>query len=155
MIVIISCGKRKLQGKAKAKDLYIGSLYRQKLEYVSTLYPKHEFYIISAKHGLIHQDKVISAYDKKLPYFDNDYYQEWLDLVTEQLKEFDSEEEVLFLGGARYYVPVDEYFTGKKYAPLLGKSLGGGKAYLHNSVASHHQKKQKSLFSHKSKTKGD
>lgn len=155
MIVIISCGKRKLQGKAKAKDIYIGSLYHQKLEYVRTLYPNHEFYIISAKHGLIHQDKVISSYDRVLPAANNDEYKKWLDLVTEQLKDFDSTEEVLFLGGARYYTPVDEYFTGKKYAPLVGKSLGGGKAYLHNSVVNHHRKKQKSLFDSNSKTKGD
>ena len=143
MIIIIRCGKRKLEGRAKAKDLYIGSLYHQKLEYVSTLYPDNEFYIISAKHGLIYQDKVISSYDRVLPAANNDEYKKWLELVTEQLKDFDSTEEVLFLGGARYYTPVDEYFTGKKYAPLLGKSLGGGKAYLHNSVASHHQKKTK------------
>ena len=155
MIIIISCGKRKLEGKAKAKDFYIGSLYRQKLEYVSTLYPDNEFYIISAKYGLIHQDKVISSYDRVLPAANNDEYKKWLDLVTEQLKDFDSTEEVLFLGGARYYTPVDEYFTGKKYAPLVGKSLGGGKAYLHNSVVNHHRKKQKSLFDSNSKTKGD
>ena len=154
MIIIISCGKRKLEGRAKAKDIYIGSLYHQKLEYVRTLYPNHEFYIISAKHGLIHQDVVISSYDRVLPSSSEDY-QDWLDLVTKQLKGFDSKEEVLFLGGARYYVPVDEYFTGKKYAPLLGKSLGGGKAYLHDSVAAHHRKKQKSLFDSNSKTKGD
>ena len=154
MIVIISCGKRKLEGRAKAKDIYIGSLYHQKLEYVRTLYPNHEFYIISAKHGLIHQDVVISSYDRVLPSSTEDY-QDWLDLVTKQLKGFDSKEEVLFLGGARYYVPVDEYFTGKKYAPLLGKSLGGGKAYLHDSVIEHHRKKQKSLFDSNSKTKGD
>ena len=150
MIIIISCGKRKLQGKAKAKDLYIGSLYRQKLEYVSTLYPNHEFYIISAKHGLIHQDVVISSYDRVLP-SSSEEFKEWTDLVNNQLQVFDSKEEVLFLGGTRYYVPVDEYFTGKKYAPLVGKSLGGGKAYLHKSVIEHHRKKQKSLFSNKSK----
>ena len=150
MIVIISCGKRKLQGKAKAKDLYIGSLYHQKLEYVKTLYPKHEFYIISAKHGLIHQDVVISSYDRVLP-SSAEEFKEWIDLVNNQLQVFDSKEEVLFLGGTRYYVPVDEYFTGKKYAPLVGKSLGGGKAYLHKSVIEHHRKKQKSLFSNKSK----
>ena len=154
MIIIISCGKQKLEGRAKAKDIYIGSLYHQKLEYVRTLYPKHEFYIISAKHGLIHQDVVISSYDRVLPY-STEGYQDWLDLITKQLQDFDSKEEVLFLGGTRYYVPVDEYFTGKKYAPLLGKMIGEGKAYLYNSVASHHQKKQKSLFSNKSKTKGD
>ena len=112
MIVIISCGKRKLQGKAKAKDLYIGSLYHQKLEYVNTLYPNHEFYIISAKHGLIHQDVVISSYDRVLP-SSSEEFKEWTDLVNNQLQIFDSKEEVLFLGGTRYYVPVDEYFTGK------------------------------------------
>ena len=154
MIVIISCGKRKLQGKAKAKDLYIGSLYHQKLEYVKTLYPNHEFYIISAKHGLIHQDVVISSYDRVLP-SSSEEFKEWTDLVNNQLQVFDSKEEVLFLGGTRYYVPVDEYFTGKKYAPLVGKSLGRGKAYLHNSVVNHHRKKQKSLFDSNSKTKGD
>ena len=150
MIVIISCGKRKLQGKAKAKDLYIGSLYHQKLEYVKTLYPNHEFYIISAKHGLIHQDVVISSYDRVLP-SSAEEFKEWTDLVNNQLQVFDSKEEVLFLGGTRYYVPVYKYFTGKKYAPLVGKSLGGGKAYLHKSVIEHHRKKQKSLFSNKSK----
>ena len=150
MIIIISCGKRKLEGKAKAKDLYVGSLYHQKLEYVKTLYPKHEFYIISAKHGLIHQDVVISSYDRVLP-SSAEEFKEWIDLVNNQLQVFDSKEEVLFLGGTRYYVPVDEYFTGKKYAPLVGKSLGGGKAYLHKSVIEHHRKKQKSLFSNKSK----
>ena len=150
MIIIISCGKRKLEGKSKAKDLYIGSLYHQKLEYVKTLYPNHEFYIISAKHGLIHQDVVISSYDRVLP-SSAEEFKEWIDLVNNQLQVFDSKEEVLFLGGTRYYVPVDEYFTGKKYAPLVGKSLGGGKAYLHKSVIEHHRKKQKSLFSNKSK----
>ena len=150
MIIIISCGKRKLEGRAKAKDLYIGSLYHQKLEYVKTLYPNHEFYIISAKHGLIHQDVVISSYDRVLP-SSAEEFKEWTDLVNNQLQVFDSKEEVLFLGGTRYYVPVDEYFTGKKYAPLVGKSLGGGKAYLHKSVIEHHRKKQKSLFSNKSK----
>ena len=154
MIIIISCGKRKLEGKAKAKDLYIGSLYHQKLEYVKTLYPNHEFYIISAKHGLIHQDVVISSYDRVLP-SSAEEFKEWTDLVNNQLQVFDSKEEVLFLGGTKYYVPVDEYFTGKKYAPLVGKSLGGGKAYLHKSVIEHHRKKQKSLFSNKSKSKGD
>lgn len=154
MIIIISCGKRKLEGKAKAKDLYIGSLYHQKLEYVKTLYPNHEFYIISAKHGLIHQDVVISSYDRVLP-SSAEEFKEWIDLVNNQLQIFDSKEEVLFLGGTRYYVPVDAYFTGKKYAPLVGKSLGGGKAYLHKSVIEHHRKKQKSLFYNKSKSKGD
>lgn len=154
MIIIISCGKRKLEGKAKAKDLYIGSLYHQKLEYVKTLYPNHEFYIISAKHGLIHQDVVISSYDRVLP-SSAEEFKEWTDLVNNQLQVFDSKEEVLFLGGTKYYVPVDEYFTGKKYAPLVGKSLGGGKAYLHKSVIEHHRKKQKSLFYNKSKSKGD
>ena len=154
MIIIISCGKRKLEGKAKAKDLYIGSLYHQKLEYVKTLYPNHEFYIISAKHGLIHQDVVISSYDRVLP-SSAEEFKEWTDLVNNQLQVFDSKEEVLFLGGTKYYVPVDEYFTGKKYAPLVGKSIGGGKYYLHKSVIEHHRKKQKSLFSNKSKSKGD
>ena len=152
MIIIISCGKLKLEGRAKAKDIYIGSLYHQKLEYVRTLYPTSEFYIISAKHGLIHQDVVISSYDRVLP-SSSEEFKEWTDLVTNQLQAFDSKEEVLFLGGTRYYVPVDEYFTGKKYAPLVGKSLGGGKAYLHKSVIEHHRKKQKSLFYNKSKTK--
>ena len=145
MIIIISCGGRKLEGRAAAKDIYIGSLYNQKVEYVRTLYPNSEFYIISAKHGLIHQDVVISSYDRVLPSSGEDY-QNWLNLVTKQLQEFDSNEEVLFLGGARYYVPVDEYFTGKKYAPLVGKSLGGGKAYLHKSVIEHHRKNKNHYF---------
>lgn len=45
MIVILSCGKSKQCIPAKAIDIYIGILFRQKLIYTKTFYPNADIYI--------------------------------------------------------------------------------------------------------------
>ena len=45
MIVILSCGKSKQYIPAKAIDIYIGILFRQKLIYTKTFYPNADIYI--------------------------------------------------------------------------------------------------------------
>ncbi len=67
-ICIISCGAKKIWNtnpdtpKTRAKDAYIGPLFKKCKEYADTLYPE-SWYILSDKYGLIHPDTLISDYN--------------------------------------------------------------------------------------------
>ena len=50
-IVLISCGKDKCNQRAKARDMYKGSLFKKSLRYAQKLNPD-QIFILSAKHGL-------------------------------------------------------------------------------------------------------
>ena len=60
-IGLVSCGKAKLSHPAAAKDLYVGSLFRAASAYASNAYD--EWWILSAKHGVVHPDTVLEPYD--------------------------------------------------------------------------------------------
>ena len=64
-IVLISCGSKKSEKKAKAKDLYIGSLFKNSLAYAEALKPD-KIFILSALHHLLNLDKEIEPYDVTL-----------------------------------------------------------------------------------------
>ena len=146
MIAIITCGKGKQKVPAKAIDLYIGILFRQKLTYVRTFYPNAYIYILSAKYGIIPADLVIEPYDQMVPLREDDFFKEWSAMVTEQLKQFDKEQDIVFLGNRHYYKPVDSYFTGHKHAPLIGLKPGYQLQRLIQEIDQFQNKKQRKLF---------
>lgn len=147
MIVFISCGKAKLDRDSKAIDLYVGRLFKKKLAYALRFYPDSNIYILSAKHGLIPGDQVISPYDQVLPERENDEVREWSNRVIAQLGIFDSKEPILFLGNPRYFLPLDSYFTGTKLNPLNGLPMGRQIEWLHHQVVdSYGAPKQRKLF---------
>ena len=61
MLTIISCGKRKSNDPAPAKDLYTGGLFHASRRYAEA--QGRPWVILSALHGLLHPDSVISPYD--------------------------------------------------------------------------------------------
>ena len=62
IIVLVGCGKSKLAHAAPAKDLYTGPLFKKAMAYAELV--GDEWYILSAKHGLIHPDVVIEPYNE-------------------------------------------------------------------------------------------
>lgn len=66
MIVIIPCGAAKLDHKAPAVDLYVGSLFRAGLTYARSLVPDNHILILSALHGLVDLRAVIEPYDLRM-----------------------------------------------------------------------------------------
>lgn len=64
-IVLISCVKSKKTVHSKAQDLYTSPLFKKMMSYALLLDPK-EIFILSALHGLLELDKVISPYEKTL-----------------------------------------------------------------------------------------
>ncbi len=63
-LTLIACGATKLDHAAPAKELYTGGLFKKQRLYVETA--ERPWYVLSAKHGLVHPDAVIEPYDLEL-----------------------------------------------------------------------------------------
>jgi len=89
--------------KAKAKDLYISSLFKYNLKYAKSLNPDKVF-ILSAKYGLIDLEREIEPYDKTLNNMPSEEIKKWEDCVIGQLKKEANpeEDEFIFLAGEKY-----------------------------------------------------
>jgi hypothetical protein len=84
-IVLISCVSKKLPCMAKAKDLYISSLFKLSLEYAKSL-NADEIYILSAKYGLLPLDKEIGPYEQTLNRMSARERKQWAQGVLAQLR---------------------------------------------------------------------
>ncbi len=63
-IGLVGCGARKLDRPAPARELYTGTLFRLASAYAERACD--EWYVLSALHGLVHPDEVLSPYDLTL-----------------------------------------------------------------------------------------
>jgi hypothetical protein len=64
-LALVACSKRKLGYKAKAKELYTGTLFKLSLAYARKL-KADKVFILSAKYGLLDPERKIAPYDKTL-----------------------------------------------------------------------------------------
>jgi len=64
-LILVGCGARKLAHAAPAKDLYTGPLFRAARAYAEA--HADAWYVLSAKYGLVHPDRVIEPYNVYLP----------------------------------------------------------------------------------------
>ena len=135
-IVLISCVSRKGKNKAKAKDLYKGSLFAHSLEYGQSLKPD-QIFILSAFHHLLELDKEIEPYnvtlssitlDKKrknpnLKVLTKDEASLWGKTVLKQLSEKTDleKDEFIILAGQNYVFPIASGWINIK-EPLKGIS---------------------------------
>jgi cytoplasmic iron level regulating protein YaaA (DUF328/UPF0246 family) len=119
MIGLIQCGAKKLPHKACAKDLYIGGLYtmyRRTIELVTS-----EWYILSAKHGLLRPYDEIDPYDQTLP---KEGSTSWDWLVLNQLHSIlGGRNEVLCVLASRRYTSGWAH-DFRVITPVDGQSLG-------------------------------
>ncbi len=60
-LVLIGCGKSKVEQRAAAKDLYTGSLFRARRRYAEA--SGAPWRIISALHHVLHPDEEVDPYD--------------------------------------------------------------------------------------------
>jgi hypothetical protein len=120
-IVLISCVSRKLRVKAKARDLYKGTLFTNSLAYGQSLNPD-KIFILSACHYLLGLDEEIEPYDVTLSYVSPDKKKKkphlkvlssleaklWGQKILEQLsKESDLKKDTfIVLAGQSYIKPI-------------------------------------------------
>jgi hypothetical protein len=102
-IVLIACGSKKLNHRAKAEDLYVSRLFCQSLAYARTLRPAAIF-ILSAKHGLVQLEDQISPYNVALNAKARATTRAWSERVFRQLQSRTDvmRDHFVFLAGDRY-----------------------------------------------------
>lgn len=102
-IVLISCVSQKLPHKAKARDLYVSTLFKLNLKYANSLRP-NEIYVLSAKYGLLELEREIDPYEQTLNNMRSSEIKEWANSVLQQIRSVASleEAEFIFLAGDKY-----------------------------------------------------
>ena len=86
----------------KAQDIYTGNTFRISKTIGLKKFNCDDWYILSAKHGLLDKDKEIVYYNQRLSHGGNT---EWYDEVIEKLKEkCDLQNDIFYIfGGSDYY----------------------------------------------------
>lgn len=140
-IVLIGCSKRKLSKKAKAKDLYIGSLFRKSYNYAVYLKPD-KLFILSALHHLVSPIKRIEPYNVTLASVSTKNRgnlivlnklekKAWGNKVVKQLeKECNLQNDrIIILAGNEYINPIKTKI-GNLVLPMQGLTIGKKLAFL-------------------------
>lgn len=84
-IALISCVKEKLDHPAPAKDMYIGSGFKDWLKDAS-FREITKIYILSGKYGLLELDQNIEPYDVNLSDQDPEYRKQWYEDILQKLR---------------------------------------------------------------------
>jgi len=129
-IVLISCVSKKLGHSAKARDLYISSLFKYNLRYAESLSPD-KIFILSAKYGLVGLNEEIEPYNKTLNKMSSRDVREWSNSVLSQLKKMSDvkKDEFIFLAGNKYREYLVPNLVNHK-VPMKGLSIGKQLKYL-------------------------
>ena len=126
-ILLLGCGKSKLDHPAPAEDLYTGPVFRARRAYAETTGLR--WYILSPKYGLLHPDEMIGPYDLALARQSASYRRSWAEQVAKQLTV-----EVGALTGRRL-----ELYAGAAFAQPLSASLHARGAIVTTPLAGHNQ----------------
>jgi len=123
-IILISCVSQKLSHRAKAKDLYISTLFKLNRKYAEKLNP-NKIFVLSAKYGLLDMEQEIEPYEQTLNNMPVEKVKSWANHVVDQLKEIGSlnEIEFTFLAGEKYRKFIIPHLSNYKI-PLQGLRIG-------------------------------
>lgn len=80
---LVGCAAAKLKRPAPARELYTSALFRKSSAYVE--HHTDRWYILSAKHGLLHPDQVVEPNNMKLGRNQALPIWDWAAMVNEQL----------------------------------------------------------------------
>jgi hypothetical protein len=123
---LVSCVKLKAAEPRHAKDLYVSPLFRALRAYAEASAEK--WFILSAKHGLVHPETVVAPYERTLMKMRSAERHEWANRVSAALTPIlQSGDEVIMLAGERYregLLPWLSYRGVNVTIPLAGLKMG-------------------------------
>lgn len=130
-VTLVSCGKSKLTHATPARDLYTGQLFQAARAYVEA--QGCPWWILSAKHGLLHPETVIAPYDVTLTAMKHEQRRAWAERVLGQIaQEVPSDSTVEILAGIAYHEFLLHSLqrTHTVELPLRGMGIGKQIAWL-------------------------
>lgn len=133
-IILISCVSKKLEHKAKAKELYISPLFVKNLHYAELLNPDIIF-VLSAKYGLVDLNHEIEPYNLTLNNMSAFQIREWTDRVLHQLRMVTDVEndDFIILAGNNYRKYLLPHLAHYK-VPMEGLSIGRQLQWLTKNI---------------------
>ncbi len=125
-VALIACSGTKLNQPSTAKDLYIGQLFKK----ARALAEKHsdQYYILSALHGLLPPDRVISPYNYTLKNLSQRERDRWGDrAIKDVLWLIPRASTITLLAGNDYCDPIEARLKENGFnvvRPLKGLPIG-------------------------------
>jgi hypothetical protein len=100
-VVLVSCVSQKASRAMPAQDLYVSDWFRKASAYAKRI--SDEWYILSAKYGLIKPGTFIGPYDETLSLMKTRDRRMWARRVVDELREIlEPGDRVVFLAGKMY-----------------------------------------------------
>ena len=135
-IVLVQCTDSKRDVAARARDLYdVSRYFRKQRAYAESV--TDNWFIQSAKYGVIDPDAVIEPYDLRADEIDEP--EEWAGMIAARIgANFSTDSVVEILGGSDYadpLTPLLEEMGFEVHEPLRGLRIGEREAKLEEAVA--------------------
>jgi len=137
-VALVGCASQKLKREAPARELYISTLFKKASAYAER--EADHWFILSAKHGLVHPDQMLEPYNMKLGTKEAGPIHAWGKRVRFQLNEWvdaPAIEELLLLAGSQYDVaggtPSDPV-PWTVVDPMKGMMIGQRLQFLTNAL---------------------
>ncbi len=129
-VVLVSCVKKKVAYRAKAKDLYASPFFKLNLRYARSLNPKAIF-VLSAQHGLVGLEEEMEPYERTLNKVSSKEVKRWADSVLAQLGSVADlqKDRFVFLAGERYRKHLLPHLPNHEI-PLRGLGIGKQMRFL-------------------------
>ena len=127
--VITGCSKQKLDHKAPASELYQGNMFKKSKLIAIKL--QADFYILSAKHGLITGSKIIEPYETVIQ-TKKDKDRLRLNLDGKILENLALYGKVIIIMGQKYRNVLEPFFKNNYYILRTSTGLGEYKTLLNN-----------------------
>ena len=130
IVGLVSCSKSKLTEAAPARELYSPSyVFSRSAQYVEA--HCDEWFVLSAKHGLVHPDTVVEPYDETLSGAPKAVRDEWAEGVREALQARYAGRPVKFiLMAGRSYSGAVEGLDAEVEQPMQGMGTGFRRQWL-------------------------
>ncbi len=135
-VALVACVSKKNSTEMPAQELYISPWFRKASTYASNI--ADDWYILSAKYGLIAPETVIEPYDETLNQMPVAARRAWAGQVLADLEHvLRPGDQVVFLAGQRYRQNLIEPIQGmgcKVEIPMEGLGIGEQLRWLKQRV---------------------
>lgn len=131
--IFIACSKKKSQKPCKAKDMYLGDLFKKSYQYGKSL--GGEIYILSAKYGLLNPEDYIDPYNITLNNMTDRERKRWAYKVIKQCEKqgIYFNDKIIFLCGSNYRKYLQIKYRNS-ICPLKGMGIGEQLAFLNEEI---------------------
>lgn len=135
-IALVACAKAKRPGRHQAKNLYHSTLFTYSRKYAET--HADRWFILSAKHGLVHPDSMLDFYYGTLKNVPLPVKNRWAHKVYDQIKALNLDPQntrIMWLAGNDYKSELSPMLTRfRQDDPLRNMKLGDRMAWLKSQI---------------------